>query len=1155
MPRLTARKNEVKRPVSAGRVLLFGVIAGVLWLAPLARAQVLYGSLTGNVTDPTGAVVANAKVDALNVGTNVGKSTSTDARGVYLFSDLQPGVYDVTVEAPSFKTVVRKEVRVEAGAVRRIDARLEISAVVEIVEVSGAPPVLQTDRADVHITQTAKQVNDLPLTGSVSRNYQSLMQIVPGATLAGEQNSEAGSPQRSISFNVNGVSRLQNQTKIDGASVTYIWLPTNTAYVPSAEAIDEVSIVTNSYNAQQGMAAGAAVNVITKSGTNKLKGTTWVYDTDSKWRARNFFQAPPRGFSSWEAWDAADQSTRPPKNNPDRLYQFGANLGGPIVKDKLFFFVNWERYDRKRDSPIRFTSIATEALRRGDFSGTGVTIYDPASNPNPALRTPFPGNIIPSNRIDPGALWLIQRMPAPNVPGAGFVNNYTAQGKISYERDNIDTKLNWQVSPKVQAFAKFSYSPSLIFDGPILGDAGGDSIGGGQPGEAPGDTYVAGLGVTWTLSPTLLLDVNLGYTHQKLGAEFDLDRNYGLEDMRIPGTNGPDRLQGGIPSFQIANWSNLGNPNTGNPFQFNDKQYVGTVSLQWLKDAHQFRFGYEYQDQRMNHFQPQGGTFQTARGTFAFSGNMTRLQNGPVPADVRFNSWADFLLGLPTRAGKVDQLRIPNSFRMLTHAAYVQDAWQVSRRLTVNLGVRWEFYPFPTRGGGLGVSRFDPEDGNVYSGGVGGVPVDTGASSGSGQFLPRLGLAYRVNDKTVLRAGYAHTSDTRGFMEFRNAYPINNAWEHPQATFNGVSNPFVPVTTLRQGLDAARFGAAPDLNQGVIRLPPGAGTITYPEKADRKYVQSFNLIVQREITSWLSGQMGYVGSLIRGNMGYINVNTSPPGTGTAGAALARFGITQGITVIKPFGDATYHSLQAELRARGKDGQLGIVYTLSRAENYQDNDGGAFIPYPPEKERNKGLAGFDRTHNLQTYWVYNLPFGKGRRWAQDGVGSALLGGWQVNGILAIMSGTPVFISQGNAGNLNAAGSGQFPDLVKSEIAIYPNNLKKTPPAGADPNQYQYFDRSAFAAVNIPSGQPQRFGTTPRNPLRGPSFWNLDLGLFRSISLPRGAELQLRVEALNALNHPNFGNPGGNISNAGTFGFITGTTGVGERTIRLGARLSF
>jgi hypothetical protein len=294
-------------------------------------------------------------------------------------------------------------------------------------------------------------------------------------------------------------------------------------------------------------------------------------------------------------------------------------------------------------------------------------------------------------------------------------------------------------------------------------------------------------------------------------------------------------------------------------------------------------------------------------------------------------------------------------------------------------------------------------------------------------------------------------------------------------------------------------------------------------------------------------------------MGFININTSAPGTGNAGRALAQFGLTQDINMIKPFGDASYNALQAELKARGANGMLGVVYTLSKAENYQDNDSNPRIPYEPEKWRNKGLAGFDRTHNLQTYWVYNLPFGKDQRWAQGGIADALFGGWQFNGILQVMSGQPINIVQGNAGNLNAGGSGQYPDLVKGEIATYPDNLKKLPStggAGADPNAYQYFDRSAFAVVSIPAGEPQRFGTSPRNPVRGPGFWSVDLGLFKTIFLPGTFQLQLRVEALNAFNHPNFANPGADISNAGTFGFITATTGQAqERTIRFGARLQF
>src|SRR5215471_12888447 len=364
----------------------FLALAAVAVLASPAAAQVLYGSLTGNITDQTGGALRGARVEATNTETGIVKTTTTDERGAYLLADLQPGLYTVTIAADGFRSSSQKDARLTSNAVLRVDARLELSAVTESTDVTVSAAVLQTDSADVHITQSARQVNDLPLTGSAGRNYQSLMTLVPGTVMAGEQNSAAGSPQRSISFNVNGVSRLQNNTRLDGASIVYPWLPTNTAYVPSSEAITEVSIVTNAFNAEQGMAGGASINVVIKSGTNSLRGAGWGYDTDYGWKTRNFFLAPnaakPDGY----------------------LAQFGGNVGGPILKSKLFFFANAERTKRENIAPVRDFSLATDPLRRGDFSATGVTIYDPASNPDPALRTPFPGNVIPQDRIDPAAL-------------------------------------------------------------------------------------------------------------------------------------------------------------------------------------------------------------------------------------------------------------------------------------------------------------------------------------------------------------------------------------------------------------------------------------------------------------------------------------------------------------------------------------------------------------------------------------------------------------------------------------------------------------------------------------------------------------------------------------------------------------------------------
>lgn len=1139
-------------------LLLVTMLAAVVVPRP-AGAQVLYGSLTGNVTDQTGAVVAAAaKVEALNVATNVARSTATDSRGNYLFSNLEPGTYQVTVKAPGFKTLVQKGVRIVTNAVQRVDIQLEVSQLSETVEVTSAPPILQTDRADVRITQSSKEVNDLPLYGTSGRNYQSLMEVVPGATIdrtqngQGEANSAAASPQRSISFNVNGVSGWENQTKIDGSSVVYVWLPTNTAYVPSAEAIGEVNIVTSSYTAEQGLVGGAAVNVVIKTGTNRVHATAWGYDTNSHFKARNVFQTTPK----------------PAK---DILAQFGGNLGGPIVPNKVFFFGNIERTTRRTSSPVVQRTIAPANLRPVGNGGVhfptpaegGAIIYDPASNPDPSLRTPFPDNTIPGNRIDQAAKYLTDRLPATNAPG--YVNNIIANGVTAYNRTNMDFKVNYAGSSRLSMFARYSNSPSTIVDPYAFGAAGGGALNGGNVGTAPGRTQVFGAGLTYSFAPSLMLDANFGYTHQVLGAQAnDIGINVGSDPdkMNIPGTNGPDPLQGGLPSFQIANWTNLGNDNTGNPFQFRDNQYVGSLSLQWVKTPHVFRVGVGYSNQQINHFQPQGGTFQTVRGTFQFNGLVTELQGDPnAPKDARFNSWAQFLLGLPTGAGKVDQLRNPNSLIMPSWSAYAQDTWQVTRNFTAMIGVRWELYVWPTRPNGLGVSRFDPTDGFVYNGGVGGTPRNTFASSGSGNFVPRLGLTYRFKEKTVLRAGYGQSVDPTSFINFRNSYPIVNAWQMPAIIFNGKQNTALPVTTLRQGL--INSAPVPDLTAGKLPLPSNTGTTTYPKDQKRHVLHSWNLAVQRELKPWLTAQVAYVGTWVIQQPGFININAGAPGTGDRGRALFLNGLNllTDISSVQPYGDTTYNGLQAELRVRSGSAQAGAAYTFSKTINYFDNQGGngpgvggPAIQYMPAKQRNKGLAGYDRTHNLQVYGVWDLPFGKGRKLANQGVAKALLADWEINGVLSVMSGVPLYINQGNTGNLNAAGSRQIPDQIK-QVTVYHNNKVNIPPAGADPTQYQYFDRSAFQAVNIPLGQPQRFGNVGRNTIRGPGYWNVDFGVFRTIALPGEVKLQLRAEAINLLNHPNFSNPGSDISNAGQFGFISSTTATGERNIRFGLRLSF
>jgi hypothetical protein len=1133
----SSAKSTLPPKLISARILagLFALLLVIVLAPGVARGQVLYGSLIGNVTDPQGSVVPGAKVEVTNTQTGAVKNTVTDDQGGFDFSSLQTGIYTLTVSLASFKTLIRQEIVVEANKVHRVDGQLEVGEVRETVVVSSdEAPMLQTDRADLNITQTTRQVTDLPLTGSQGRNYQSLLTIVPGASKdlsqsvisngAGEANSASGNPQRSISFNVNGVSRLQNNTRIDGAAVLYPWLPTNTAYVPISESIQEVNIVTNSYDAEQGLVGGAFINVITKSGTNSFHGSGWGYLLNSSFgKARNVFLTTPQI----------------PK---DVLAQYGFTVGGPILKNKLFFFVDLERTTRNNLSRINTVTLAPAVLRPGpngvDFSSTGTTIFDPLSNPDPSLRTAFPGNIIPFNRLSAAARTMIGLMPSPTLPG--FTNNFVAQGVATFERTNFDTKINYTASQKMQIFGRFSRSPTLIFEDPILGEAGGDALNGGQLGTAPGKVYVFSVGGSYAFSSNLIFDGVFGTTLQDLGAEFDLDNNFGLDVLNIPGTNGPDRLQGGKPSFQITGWANMGNPNTGNPFKFHDWQKTFAGNFSWIKSTHNLRFGVDIQNQQINHFQPQGADFQTVRGTFRFNGNPTARQGGA--AANAFNAWASFLLGLPSSAGKVDQLRNPNAVYFVNYGVYARDHWQVNRKLTITYGLRYEQYRNPTKDT-TGINRFDPDDGNIYTGGLSGVPHDAGMNAGHGWILPRVGVAYRLGDKMVLRGGFGQSMDPRPFIDFRNAFPIVNVWQMPVGRFNNADNAFVPVTTLTAGL--INPSIPPDLSQGILRLPANAGTTTYPKNADRDRISSFNVILERELPWRFVGLVGYVGTRAKGQMGFININASAPGTGTAGRPLfQKFGYTQDINMIMPYGDTTYDSMQATLIRRWAGSTFGVVYTYSKTINFADNDANPRIQYLPEKQHNKGLAGYDRRNNLQIYGVMDLPFGKGQRWGNDGWASKIFGGWQVNTIISAMSGTPIGIVQGNAFNLNAGGSGQYPDQVKPTVQILGGHGVGNP----------WFDRSAFAIVNIAAGQPQRFGTAGRNVIIGPSFFNVDGGLFKNINLTERVRLQIRAEMLNVFNHPNYGNPQGDINNA-NFGFITSTVGIAERNTRFALRLQF
>jgi hypothetical protein len=985
-----------------------------------------------------------------------------------------------------------------------------------------------------------------------------------------------------MTANVNGLSINNNNTRIDGAVDTYTWLPANVAYIPSADAIEAVNVTTNNFDAEQGLAGGAAATVTIKSGTNQFHGSAYEYHTDNALRTRNFFRP------------AAVQPVKP-KNI---FNQYGGTFGGPIKKDKLFFFGAYEG-TKIRTAGGASRSIAPLSIRSGDFSalvpaGTdcNVThaagcIYDAnTGNANGTGRRAFPGNIIPADRLDPAAVKMASLLPTPNVGNpnspTNITNNYIPIGAPQYNLSRADVKVNYIPSKKSTIFGRYSISPSFIFDPPALVGAGGDATGGGQQGNAFSRTQSIGLGGTYQLTTNILWDVNAGYTRLRLNAEdTDIGTNFGLDTLHIPGTNGTSREYGGIPAFQISGWANLGNANTGNPFVFRDNQYVANSNVSWVKGRHDLRFGLEYYHSGINHFQPQGGTFGTPRGTFGFDGSVTALNGGAAANG--YNSFAQFLLGLPQRDGKVVQNIIPNALRFTTWAWYARDRWQMTPKLTFTYGVRWEYYPF-AKSNHTGAKFFDPATGNVLIGGVGSVPEDDGVDVGHGMLAPRLGLAYRLSNKTVIRAGYGISVDPNNFRALRDTYPnitnmdyqagalFGNSKFAPSTSLTGTDATLTPYPGLTTGIVLIPFTG---FGNGVVRLPNNVGTTTVANPFHRGYAESYNLMVQREFFGWV-GEAGYVGTRgIRIPLG-LNINPSPVGGGAQGRLLnanpnacpndATTPCWGDINAVTPFKVTYYDSLQTRLTRRLSGGaELGFVYTFSKAIDYGENEGAVFHPFPANWGDNKALAGFDRKHNFQAYGVYELPFGHTKRWAQRGIANILAGGWQLNWIMSIYSGVPLTITS-NVNSSNALGSTNTPDLV-GPIVILGHVAALNPITGAvqtcaaTDDTCQYFRPSSFAQVQ---GQT-RYGTAGRNILRGPGFFNLDTGLLRNFRITERMNFQFRANAFSVTNTPNFGNPQTNISQP-NFGVITGTASgpqfsseagnlSGQRTFWFGGRLKF
>lgn len=1117
----------------------------VLLLAAPAAGQILYGSLVGRVTDESRSAIPNAEITATNTDTGVARNASTNAEGLYSLPNLDPGNYTVKVSQKGFVDAVHTQVIVGVNTTVRVDAVLKVAGVQSAVTVSAVAEAaqLQTERGEVRHELGAKEFEDLPV--SLAGNYQGLLLSLPGVEMEGDfrQGRLGGTNSAgSVAFSVNGTTTSTTVTNLDGASNSHIWDVGKTAVVPTIDSVESVIVTTNSFDAEVGLAGGAVISVQSKSGTNQIRGSAFENHYNQTLRAREFFL--PEG-------------ERKGKFISNR---YGGTLGGPIVRNKLFFFTSYGGR-AERDNGSKIFSLPSPAVRAGDFSGFTNPVYDPSTGAADGFgRVPFAGNRIPASRVDPIAKKIIDLVPLPNLPELldANANNFFASRPFKADRWALDSKVNWQASNALTAFVSWNYARFRTRHLTAFGEGymDGPRVGAGNAGDAWGYNTRISTGATYVFSPTLLADAFFGWTRQNTNVEQPgVEKNYGLDVLGIPGTNGPARFQGGWPKFAVSGYTAFGTEEAYSPYYRNDNQYSLRTNMTNTRGKHEIRWGVDINSEQMNHIQPefQGGASTGARGLFNFGTGTTAacLARSATGACSRTssttsasNAFASLLLGLPNQVGKNLLTVYPYTTRTWRYSLYLRDRWQAHRSLTLSYGVRWEYFPMPARAD-RGFERYNPEDNMMYIGGVGSVPRDLGVRTSKKLFAPRFGFAYRAGSNLVFRGGYGISYDPYSLARaLRTNHPILIELVVP------APNTLAPASTLAAGIPPI---PVPSLGNGVIEVPANVSTQTVMKNMQRGYIQSWNFTAQRRVRGGFLVEAGYVATRQIRQLGYRQLNWAPIGGGNAGKQLyQKFGRSADTREVGPIGGSHYDSLQVRAQRRFSRGySFTAAYTFGKSissSGLDRSDSTLKIVIPEYYNLNRSVSAYSRRHNLQFTNITSLPFGKRQRFLKSGALSRVVGNWQVNNVIALMSGRPFSITA-SATSLNAPNNTQRADQVLPEVKIL----------GGVGRGQSYFDPLAYKPVSEP-----RFGTAGFNSLYGPGRVNWDCSLFRHLRVSEKVRMELRMEAYNFTNTPKFGMPGANVSNLqlnpdGSIrnlnGFTEITTATEERQFAFGIRFTF
>ncbi len=1139
-------------------ILAAGLCVALLSHNSRLLAQAVNGTILGTVQDSTGASVANAKVTATQAETGAARDTVTNATGNYTMPDLPPGTYSVSIVATGFKKETRENIVLLNNTSTRVDVGLETGSVTETVLVTTAPPLLQTDRADISTKIEARQVADLPL--GTNRNFQSLLNLVPGTSPATFQHSQFFNASSSLQTEANGLPRMGNLYQIEGiddderTGLLQI-------IIPPAEAIQTVDISTNNFEAELGRATGAVVNVTLKSGTNAFHGSAFEFIQNNAVNARSYFSTGPLGHLAYN--------------------YFGGSIGGPILKDRLFFFGDYLRTsDHEKvsstltipdaryytpDPTNSFIDLSGALLA----NGTG-QIYDPTTGDGTSAhpRTPFPNNHIPLRYVNPVSLAILKGVNAaaktngilnPNAPLSGPTNNYTTNLPFTKTTDSYDIKIDYTINERNHLSGRFSWQRAVTFQAPAFGSFFGGPAGGGFQGTGDQKSYSTGGNYDHVFSPTLFTEVRFGVAHLRNNAQ---PSDYGTNDATTLGIPGVNIAGQPFTSGQVGVTLNGG---------FSGPIIGYSASVPWIRGEsnidlvnnwtkvirnHTIKFGGDLRRVRDDLLQDQ--TF-SPRGAFTFSDTQTSQTGAKTNAA---NNVASFLLDLPSQTGRDLNTFFP-AYRQWWLFAFASDKWQVTPKLTVDLGVRWEFYPPATPKSSGGFSNYDPSKNQLVLAGLAGNPSNLGIQTRYRYFAPRTGFSYRATDQTVIRGGFGISYMPFPDNVYAYNFPIraNNSYQ-PLGTYT--------PAVLADGVTPATFGAGfpapvPVVipSNGIISITPALNSqvFTYiPSTYKNAYAESWNVAIQQALPGNLSMQLAYVA-----NHGVdisaaqnINLPSTYGGGPTSEPEFIAFGRTAATNQYFLGYSSNYQSLQAQLNKRFSNG-LGFTtaFTWGKALGYIGNNGPAGSPddggliFFINQRRNYAPLDFDRTLNYEQSFTYELPFGRGHKMLSSGPLSYALGGWRMSGIISVVSGTP-FSVYANQGQLNTPGTALLANLTGSYHVTH----------GIGSNAH-WFDTTAFTQ---PSGCPVAvppatvappctaanvvLGNTGRNQFRGPGYVQDNVSLFKSFPLFREAALEARLDVFQLSNTPQFNNPNtgsGNIISASNFGQVTSTLGSGQGSV--------